>query len=227
MRTAGTAQANHRKNAGKNRRNEILNAARGLFFANGYRGTTVEQIARRAGYSKRTVYLDFANKDELFITICAEGGNLLFQKLDQSRRKEPRFEEGIDLYLKAYIAFSRQHPQYYRMIFTETTPEMIAHCSDALRTRIEAVERDCLGVLVDLAGRAMREGIIPESDPWEVAFTFLGSATGIIQLFQGVQVIFSREALESLARKTTRILCRGLTTGREPSTERQHGREDG
>ena len=227
MRKTEPSQANHQKNMGKNRRNEILNAARELFFAKGYRGTTVEQIASRAGYSKRTAYLDFANKDELFITICAEGGDLLFQKLNQSRREEARFEEGIELYLKAYIDFSREHREYYRMIFSEATPEIIANCSETLRTRIETVERACVGVLVDLAGRAMRDGIIPEIDPWEVAVAFFGSATGIIQLFQGIQVLFSRETLESLARKTTRMLCRGLTIRQEPITEWQRRRENG
>jgi AcrR family transcriptional regulator len=208
-------QANLQKGRGKSRRNEILDAARDLFFASGYHGTTVEQIARRAGYSKRTVYLDFANKDELFITLCVEGGELLFQKLNQSRQKEPSFEAGVELYLKTYIDFSREQSEYYRMIFSEATPEIIANCSEDLRARLERVERACLGILVDFAERAMGEGILPEIDPWEVAAAFLGSATGIIQLFRGIQVIFSREALETLARKTAWTLWQGLTAARE------------
>lgn len=220
-------QDNHHKNRARNRRHEILEAARGLFFQRGYHGTTVEQIARRAGYSKRAVYLDFANKDELFITLCVEGGELLFRKLSQSRRDGLPFEACIDLYLKTYIDFSREHSEYYRMIFSEATPEIIANCSEGLRASLERVERACLGVLVEFAERAMREGLIREVDPWEVAAAFLGSATGIIQLFRGIQVIFSREALESLARKTTWTLWRGLTTMQEPGTERQFRRENG
>jgi AcrR family transcriptional regulator len=221
------AQAKPQKNRSKNRRNEVLDAARDLFFANGYHGTTMEKIARRAGYSKRTVYLDFVNKDELFITICAEGGDLLFRKLNQSRQEEAVFEEGIELYLRAYIDFSREHSEYYRMIFSEATPEIIANCSEELRAKLEMVERACLGILVDWAERAMKEGVIPQIDPWEVAVAFLGSATGIIQLFRGIQVIFSREALESLARRTTGMLWRGLSTTQESVTEWQHRREDG
>jgi AcrR family transcriptional regulator len=222
------AKADHRHNRARSRREEILGAARELFFAKGYHGTTIEQVARLAGYSKRAVYLDFLNKDELFITLCVEGGDLLFQRLNQSRQQQTSLESGIELYLKAYIDFSREQSEYYRMIFSEATPEIIANCSEALRARLEGVERACLGVLVDLAQRAMREGVIPKIDPWEAAVAFLGSATGIIQLFRGIQVIFSREALESLARKTTWMLWAGLTTMREPAAAaRQHGREDG
>ena len=209
-------QANHRKNRSKNRRNEVLDAARDLFFASGYHGTTVEQIATRAGYSKRTVYLDFLNKDELFITVCAEGGERLFEKLNQIPREGISFESAIDQFVRTYIEYSRDHGEYYRMIFSEATPEIISNCSEEVRTRLDTVERACLGVIVDWAERAMREGIIPKIDPWEAAVAFFGTASGIIQLFRGIQVIFSREALESIVRKTTRTLCRGLTTMQEP-----------
>ena len=87
---------------------------------------------------------------------------------------------------------------------------------DVQMPRLDGVERACLGVLVDWAERAMREGIIPKIDPWEAAVAFFGTATGIIQLFRGIQVIFSREALESIVRKTTWTLWRGLTTMQEP-----------
>jgi AcrR family transcriptional regulator len=209
------APANRRKNRSQNRRNEVLDAARDLFFANGYHGTTVEKIARRAGYSKRTVYLDFLNKDELFITVCAEGGERLFEKLNQIPREGISFESAIDQFVRTYIEYSRDHGEYYRMIFSEATPEIISNCSDELRARLDAVERACLGVIVDWAERAMREGIIPKIDPWEAAVAFFGTATGIIQLFRGIQVIFSREALESIVRKTTWTLWRGLTTMQE------------
>ncbi len=209
-------QANHRKNRSKSRRNEVLDAARDLFFSNGYHGTTVEQIATRAGYSKRTVYLDFLNKDELFITVCAEGGERLFEKLNQIPREGISFESAIDQFVRTYIEYSRDHGEYYRMIFSEATPEIISNCSEELRTRLDAVERACLGVIVDWAERAMREGIIPKIDPWEAAVAFFGTASGIIQLFRGIQVIFSREALESIVRKTTWTLWRGLTTMQEP-----------
>ena len=209
-------QANQRRNRSKSRRNEVLDAARLLFFSKGYHGTTVEQIATRAGYSKRTVYLDFLNKDELFITVCAEGGERLFEKLNQIPREGISFESAIDQFVRTYIEYSRDHGEYYRMIFSEATPEIISNCSEELRTRLDAVERACLGVIVDWAERAMREGIIPKIDPWEAAVAFFGTASGIIQLFRGIQVIFSREALESIVRKTTWTLWRGLTTKQEP-----------
>ncbi|MBI5895289.1 MAG: TetR/AcrR family transcriptional regulator [Desulfobacterales bacterium] len=48
---------------------EIHAAARELFFAKGFAGTTMEQIAINAGVSKGTVYLYFKNKGELYVSL--------------------------------------------------------------------------------------------------------------------------------------------------------------
>ena len=41
---------------------KILSSARGLFLARGYRATTMDEIARQAGMSKRTLYETFPSK---------------------------------------------------------------------------------------------------------------------------------------------------------------------
>ena len=51
------------------RHREIREAAIGIFLANGYEGTTMEEIAVRAGVSKQTVYKHFTDKQHLFADI--------------------------------------------------------------------------------------------------------------------------------------------------------------
>lgn len=45
---------------------ELLDAALELFVEHGYASTRLEDVARRAGVSKGTLYLYFSNKEELF-----------------------------------------------------------------------------------------------------------------------------------------------------------------
>jgi len=45
---------------------ELLDAALAVFGERGFRQTTLEEVATRAGVSKGTVYLYFASKDDLF-----------------------------------------------------------------------------------------------------------------------------------------------------------------
>lgn len=190
---------------------EVLRAARSLFFQNGYRATTIQLIAQHAGYSKRTVYLDYQNKDDLFIAICAEGGQLLLDQLHAIPAHQLSVEQCIDAFLDVYIRFAREHAEYYRMIFSEATPAIIANCSPALRSRVGELERACLGVIVAWAERAIDEGRIEKVDPWETAGILVGTTTGIVLLSMGgSQTVFSRNTLDSLVKQAVRTYWRGL-----------------
>ncbi|MCM3885316.1 TetR/AcrR family transcriptional regulator [Frankia sp. R82] len=51
------------------KRQDIIGAATTLFLRNGYQGTSMDEVATRAGVSKQTVYKHFADKEELFRAI--------------------------------------------------------------------------------------------------------------------------------------------------------------
>jgi AcrR family transcriptional regulator len=48
-------------------RESILDAARTLLARQGYRKTSMEDVGREAGLSRRTLYLHFADKRDLFL----------------------------------------------------------------------------------------------------------------------------------------------------------------
>lgn len=51
------------------KRQTILSAGRELFLANGYQGTSMDQVAATASVSKQTVYKHFGDKHELLLAI--------------------------------------------------------------------------------------------------------------------------------------------------------------
>jgi len=71
-------------------REEILEAAKRVFFANGYLSTTMETIAAEAEFSLATVYKFFGSKENLFMEILLEELERMEGQLDEiSNRKEP------------------------------------------------------------------------------------------------------------------------------------------
>jgi AcrR family transcriptional regulator len=52
-------------------RQRILDAARDLFYRQGYYGTTVDQIVSTAGASRPTFYLHFSDKEEILTELIA------------------------------------------------------------------------------------------------------------------------------------------------------------
>ena len=53
-------------------RSKVLEAAREAFIATGYRGSTLDSIAARAGFTKGAVYWHFPNKQALFLALVAD-----------------------------------------------------------------------------------------------------------------------------------------------------------
>ena len=60
----------HRQRLAEVTRQSIIQAARKLFVAQGYRTATMSAIASEAGVAERTVYNTFATKQELLAAVC-------------------------------------------------------------------------------------------------------------------------------------------------------------
>ncbi|MBU0995729.1 MAG: TetR/AcrR family transcriptional regulator [Proteobacteria bacterium] len=195
----------------KKRHEKILDAARELFFRYGYRGTSMSQIAAKAGYSKRTIYLDYHNKDELFMHLVAEGLELLLSMLLEIPHEKLAIEDALAQFFKTYFAFYKEHKNFFRLIFNEATPEIVSNSPIKMQQRVSELERRCMGEAVKVATRAVQEKIVIPIDPWEAAGIFLGSVTGIILLSMGgSQTVFSDQALGAIGEKALKILWRGI-----------------
>lgn len=86
------------------RRLRITDALAELCVEQGYRATTIGQVAKRAGTSRGTIYEIFANKDEIFVALVERVAADLFTLVDQScapEEREPirRIEAGLEVLL--------------------------------------------------------------------------------------------------------------------------------
>ncbi|MGN5634683.1 TetR family transcriptional regulator [Streptomyces sp. AC154] len=68
-RTPSTRRARRVRMTGKERREQLLDIGRTLFADKGFEGTSVEEIAARAGVSKPVVYEHFGGKEGLYAVV--------------------------------------------------------------------------------------------------------------------------------------------------------------
>ncbi|NUW45441.1 TetR/AcrR family transcriptional regulator [Nonomuraea rhodomycinica] len=82
----------------------ILDAAGELLVAWGYRRVTIEDVARRAGVGKGTVYLHFATKEVLFLTVLMREQARLLDRFLTAFRADPSHALPSELARLAYLS---------------------------------------------------------------------------------------------------------------------------
>ncbi len=105
-----------KKREKEQRKNEILNAAETLFFSHEYDDVPMDEIATIAELNKATIYLYFKNKEALFSAIVLRGIRILNKMYRECMETQVPGVTTIALLEETYYRFTRQHPDYQRLI---------------------------------------------------------------------------------------------------------------
>jgi AcrR family transcriptional regulator len=110
------------------RRAKIVDAATEVFAERGYRGASIEEIARRAGVTPPVVYDHFESKRALYRTLLEEHFAGLRGVWAEHFGGDNPLGERIAGSFDAWFAYVEQHPFAGRMLFRDTTgdPELAA-----------------------------------------------------------------------------------------------------
>ncbi len=99
----------------------ILDAARELFVAEGYRNVSIRKIAERIEYSPAALYSYFPSKDDIFFALADEGFDLLSTLVsDEALNGLPPLERVREAFWRFY-RFSRDYPQHFALMFVDQT----------------------------------------------------------------------------------------------------------
>jgi AcrR family transcriptional regulator len=98
-------------------RQAILNAARVLFAKEGYAGLSMRRLAESIGYTPRTIYLYFADKDDLLSELIEEDVGRLADRLETVAAEYPDPGERLEAVALAYVAFGLENPHAYEAAF--------------------------------------------------------------------------------------------------------------
>lgn len=98
-------------------RNEILDAAREMFAAEGYQNVSMRKIADKIGYSATTIYLHFKDKNDLLHQICEESFAQLARNISSIQQLSANSMEKLRMGLREYIDFGLKYSSHYEVIF--------------------------------------------------------------------------------------------------------------
>jgi len=103
----------------KLKRDYITNIARQLFFSKGYENTTIDEIARKAGMSKSTLYTYVKGKEDLFIAVHLNGMKDRVDQLKKEMDSKTTGYEKIFSFGKVYYDFYKINQGYFKMHMIE------------------------------------------------------------------------------------------------------------
>lgn len=104
-------------------RRDILDCARALYIEQGLRRTTMEDVAKRAGIGRATLYRRFADKDQLFQAVILRDAQRDIAHLQKTVAHQKSY---LDALLESYVLAARllhENPLLLRLLDTE--PETV------------------------------------------------------------------------------------------------------
>lgn len=141
------------------KRKDIIDAAERVFFSKGYENSSMDEVAKEAEYSKRTVYVYFNSKEQIYFEIMIRGYRLLIKMIDKSLvevRPKDAVEELRCIFFTFY-RFSMEHTEYFKAIMEYETggPDTQSSIEKEARDECYSLGEKIFGYLT----RALQKGV--------------------------------------------------------------------
>jgi AcrR family transcriptional regulator len=187
----------------------ILDAARELFITEGYRNVSIRKIAEKIEYSPAAIYGYFPSKDDIFYALADEGFRLLHTSdnaaaMDAALEKLEPLERIRAIFWRLY-EFSRQHPQYFELMFVDRSVPRISQAYERF-----AFAREMKAHLVGQVQKCIDSGALPSHLNATVVFRVLSMGLFGAAMMRLSDRLGRGENADSLARDVLAVTLRGL-----------------
>lgn len=155
---------------GEERKQQLVDAAVGLFAERGYGATRIADICERAGVAKGLFYWYFPTKQDLFAELVRTMRRRLRRAqadaMDPGADPLTRLRQGTE----ASVRFIAEHAAYFSFVEVERTE---AELAAVLREGSDVYLRDVRALVVE----AIETGMVPDHDPTLVAIGVMGAVS--------------------------------------------------
>ena len=148
------SNAAHEKETDVNARyKRAIRTAEELFKKVGFRGVTMELIAREANVAKATLYSYFKNKDELFLAVCARMARILREAVEQALMRP-----GASLDARLADAVIAKHRPIFALVRVSAHAAELFSYTHSMAGEIFA---DLDVAILEMLGAAMADAVYP------------------------------------------------------------------
>ncbi len=197
--------ARRREKEKDRRRQEIMEAAKKVFFARDYARASMDDIAREAGVTKPTVYSYFRTRDELYYSLTLPVIERLNSDMEAMRAKMnagsyPSGREILRDHFRTYHEISAADPGALRLLLLMQQPGIIRNVEADIRASILSRVKERYEGMRAIYAAAIERKLIREVNVHHLVDMIWGTFQGIIQSTGAKTMDGGPEADEKLAR---------------------------
>jgi AcrR family transcriptional regulator len=169
-------------------RRRLLEAAAVLFAQKGYQGTSVDDVAESAGYSKGALYYNFETKDELFKALVDENITRMISGLEAALEGAPTIEAKLEALQGVLTAGERRRGGEH--LWFEVLTQ--ARRDDKLKRTVGKAYQRMSGAIADLIEQQFEEaGVRPPLPPADLATAII-----VVWMGHGTMRLLDSKAVE-------------------------------
>jgi AcrR family transcriptional regulator len=167
------------------KKNEIIDGMERALVSKSYESLTIDDVAKEAEYSKKTIYSYFKSKDEIYMDLIIRKFILLNEVLEKAAYESKK--KGIDkieVMGMAYLEFAKTYPDYMQAIinFDANREYDNFEANKTLEHYFKDFDKSYV-LLVDTIKEGIVEGSISkETDPISASIILWSSINGFIML---------------------------------------------
>ena len=188
------------------RRDQIVEVAQRLFGERGTAEVSIDDIAAEAGVARSTVYVYFANRDEVLRACLKRMHDQLLDAMATSWEEIASPFERLRLLVAGMLERIDANPAFFRLAVA--MPSLAGQTGSAMGAELGLISLDVARLIRDVLEEAMVRGDLPAMDP-DRATTLVGQ-----QLFGAMSVRAGEPdpgPIEAAAREVTAFVWRGLS----------------
>ena len=164
-------------------RENIVSAASALFMEKGIAATSMDDIAKAAGYSKATLYVYFENKEEIVGILVLNSMKKLYDYISSALIQYETTKARYDFICRGLVQYQEEFPFYFKMVLDKInidfeSKEYLPEERETYQIGEEINEKIKNFLLSGMEKGDLRNDL----DIMPAIFNFWGMLSGIIQL---------------------------------------------
>ena len=164
-------------------RENIVSAASALFMEKGISATSMDDIAKAAGYSKATLYVYFENKEEIVGILALNSMKKLYDYISSALIQHETTKTRYDFICRGLVQYQEEFPFYFKMVLDKInidfeSKEYLPEERETYQIGEEINEKIKNFLLSGMEKGDLRNDL----DIMPAIFNFWGMLSGIIQL---------------------------------------------